>query len=156
MNYKCTYTFPSGLKVKFDLDGEVYIMRNFQMKELGCKDGTMIFNNDVNMFHQMMQEFRDFLGEAMSISCNYRSKEYNATIEGASENSQHIYGIACDWQKPLAKVTDRELAKYSAKWGQLCHKYGVGGAFLLYDWGIHLDARKGTNMVVADYRKKVA
>lgn len=77
-----------------------------------------------------MEQVRDLLGAAISVSSGYRSPEVNALVGGA-KNSAHVLGYAVDFNcrqvgPPLvvAKVLKEARQKGLLKYDQLIHEFG--------------------------------
>ena len=93
-------------------DGETLLSRSFRAKEFACKDGTDPLFVDSELV-QVLQAIRDHFGAPVVITSGYRTAAYNATLPGASKNSQHIQGRAADfWVEGVPVAT---VAAYAEK-----------------------------------------
>lgn len=75
------------------------LTKNFTKQEFECRDGSAMppqALENVKQLAQQLQVLRDYLGKKITINSGYRSKKYNATLKGASPNSQHLLGKAAD------------------------------------------------------------
>lgn len=70
------------------------IAKNFYRSEFACKCGCGFDTVDIRLI-QVLQDIRWHLGPVLIIS-GCRCPKHNATIPGAAENSQHVYGRAAD------------------------------------------------------------
>ena len=104
---------------------------NFKVKEFACHDGTDEILIDGNLVRYMQRE-RDLYGST-TINSGYRDPAYNASIPGASVNSQHVKGkaadIVCRNGSPLEVAMTAEAM-------------GMGGIGL-YSGFTHIDTRDG-------------
>jgi len=75
----------------FTIDGKP---SNFKVKEFACHDGSDEILIDGNLVRYMQRE-RDLYGST-TVNSGYRDPKYNASIPGASVNSQHVKGKAAD------------------------------------------------------------
>lgn len=88
-------------------DGKIYLAPCFQVKEFVCKASDTILIDDELVV--LLQCIREHFGAKVHITSGYRTAAYNATLPGASKNSQHIQGRAADfWVEdvPVATVAD--------------------------------------------------
>ena len=69
-------------------------MRNFEEDEFIMGDQVVFCKMDY-LFLVLLDELRDKVGEPLIINSSWRSKEYNASVDGV-EDSQHLYGNAVD------------------------------------------------------------
>lgn len=114
-------------------DGSKKLSENFRVKEFACKDGSdPVFISEGLV--QVLQQIRSHFGEQVHIHSGYRTEEHNKKQKGASQNSQHLYGLAADFH--VEGVAPETVYAYADK--LLKDTGGVG----LYDWGVHLDVRK--------------
>lgn len=75
------------------------LTENFKKKEFECADGSeMPIEVQLNIAELAVQLeiIRSHFNAPIKINSAYRSPEYNATIPGASKNSQHVLGKAAD------------------------------------------------------------
>lgn len=112
----------------FTIDGKP---SNFKVKEFACHDGTDEILIDGNLVRNMQRE-RDLYGST-TVNSGYRDPAYNASIPGASKNSQHVKGkaadIVCRNGSPLEVAMTAEAM-------------GMGGIGL-YSGFTHIDTRDG-------------
>ena len=81
------------------IDGQ--INKYFNISEFACKSNEQILINDQTLTHwQRLIKFRIWYNRSMITNSGYRTKEYNATIPNASQQSQHVLGIANDIALP--------------------------------------------------------
>jgi hypothetical protein len=91
------------------------LTRNFNIRELGCKDGTPYVRGLMREQGLSKRQARDrakrlahYLervrakegGRAMRLTSAFRTKAYNATLPGAAPNSAHTRGFAADVPPP--------------------------------------------------------
>lgn len=144
------------------IDGQ--ITDNFNISEMCCYDGknSLLLNANVIAHAKRLQKFRTWYNRVMVVGSWYRTPEYNATLDGASPQSQHINGIATDFYLPdkfynySAQRKEQFLQNIKAKWTQLCKDDGLGGGIGFYDDFIHLDSRPGITLASWDKRTKKA
>lgn len=128
-------------------DGQ--ITPHFNISEFRCPaKGEVLINSEVLNHIQRLEKFRVWYDRPMSINSGYRTKEYNDKLDGASPNSQHINGIACDIALPnefYSFTNERKLQfldHIKRKWYEICSIDNVGGGVGFYDTFFHLDSRK--------------
>lgn len=76
-------------------DGEKYVSKNFQVKELACKDGS----DEIlvcSVAAERIQALRDAIGKPIIINSGYRTPAWNKS-EGGEDNSLHMKGYAIDF-----------------------------------------------------------
>ena len=76
-------------------DGKTYLAPCFQVKEFACRASDTILIDDELVV--LLQCIREHFGAKVHITSGYRTAAYNATLPGASKNSQHIQGRAADF-----------------------------------------------------------
>ena len=114
-------------------DGDKKLSKNFTVKEFACADGTdAVFVSD-NLI-QVMQEIRSHFGRKAIVHSGYRTVAHNKALKNASPNSQHVYGLACDFH--VEGVSPVKVAAYAEK--LLANTGGIG----IYSWGVHIDVRR--------------
>lgn len=89
-------------------DGAKQLSPAFHVREFRCRDGTDTILIDEGLV-VLLQCIREHFGNPVHITSGYRTAAYNATLPGASKNSQHIQGRAADfWVEgvPVATVAD--------------------------------------------------
>ena len=69
-------------------DGKTYLAPCFQVKEFACRASDTILIDDELVV--LLQCIREHFGAKVYITSGYRTAAYNATLPGASKNSQHI------------------------------------------------------------------
>ena len=93
-------------------DGEAYLSPHFRVQEFRCKDGSDPVFVDTALV-ELLEQLRAHFGKAVTITSGYRTAAYNATLPGASKNSQHIQGRAADfWVEGVPVAT---VAAYAEK-----------------------------------------
>lgn len=83
-------------KYSLKKDGKTYLAPCFQVKEFACRASDTILIDDELVV--LLQCIREHFGAKVHITSGYRTAAYNATLPGASKNSQHIQGRAADIQ----------------------------------------------------------
>ena len=92
-------------------DGKTYLAPCFQVKEFACRASDTILIDDELVV--LLQCIREHFGAKVHITSGYRTAAYNATLPGASKNSQHIQGRAADfWVEGVSVAT---VAAYAEK-----------------------------------------
>ena len=92
-------------------DGKTYLAPCFQVKEFACRASDTILIDDELVV--LLQCIREHFGAKVHITSGYRTAAYNATLPGASKNSQHIQGRAADfWVEGVPVAT---VAAYAEK-----------------------------------------
>lgn len=89
-------------------DGPTALAPNLRVREFACGDGSDAVLIDQELVI-VLQCIREHFGAKVHITSGYRTAAYNATLPGASKNSQHIQGRAADfWVEgvPVATVAD--------------------------------------------------
>ena len=125
-------------------DGELYIARNFQVKEFACSDGS-----DVVIVHPFLpyicQLIRNKFNMPFTPNSAYRTVTHNKAIGGVSK-SNHIYGRAVDIPAKNG-VTPNQLYDY------INTIFGNWGEIGLYSWGIHVGIQdKKERFIDSSYR----
>lgn len=110
-------------------DGEKKLSENFKVKEFKCKDGSDTVKIDTNLV-EVLQELRNKLGKAITITSGYRTEEYNKKVGGAT-NSYHKKGQAADIY--MKAVSPLEIAKAAEE----INVKGIGQ----YNGFTHVDTR---------------
>lgn len=88
-------------------DGPTALSPNLRVREFACRAADTILIDDELVV--LLQCIREHFGAKVHITSGYRTAAYNATLPGASKNSQHIQGRAADfWVEgvPVATVAD--------------------------------------------------
>ncbi len=110
--------------------GDLYISKNFQVKEFACKDGSDKVLVDVDFVREYLQKMRNWAGAEININSGYRTESHNAAVGGA-KGSYHTKGRAFDIA--VSGKTPHEVAQYA-------ESIGVNG-ILEYDTFTHVDSR---------------
>lgn len=116
-------------------DGDLFLTRNFQVKEFACHDGS-----DPIFIHiplvEFLQKMRDWCGGPVYVEKHsaYRTPSWNKKQKG-SERSYHMYGLAVDVS--ARGKTPAQLATWAE-----AHMPG-GGGIGLYKTFVHIDFRTG-------------
>ncbi len=92
-----------------------------------------------------LQELRDVLGVRITVTSGFRCRTHNAQVKGASPNSWHTKGRACDIQ---AEEKTPEQVFEAAKMIEAFESGGIG----IYDNRVHVDS--GDRYHRWDNRKK--
>jgi uncharacterized protein YcbK (DUF882 family) len=93
-------------------DGAKQLSPAFRVREFRCRDGTDTILIDEGLV-VLLQCIREHFGKPVTITSGYRTAAYNATLPGASKNSQHIQGRAADfWVEGVPVAT---VAAYAEK-----------------------------------------
>lgn len=85
-------------------------------------------DNMVKLANNVFQPIRDYFKVPIHISSGYRSAALNASIKGASKNSQHSLGEAIDIDMDGTKVTNKEVFDYiknNINFDQLIWEFGT-------------------------------
>lgn len=87
---------------------------------------------------KIFQPIRDHFKVPIHISSGYRSKALNASIKGASKNSQHALGQALDLDMDgsLSDVTNKmifEFIKNNLEWDQLINEFNYSWVHVSYN-----------------------
>jgi uncharacterized protein YcbK (DUF882 family) len=72
---------------------------NYKLGEFIKQQGITSAIVDPKMV-QHVQDTRNRYGAALPINSGYRTPSYNATLEGSSSTSRHMYGDAVDFSAP--------------------------------------------------------
>lgn len=108
-------------------DGEKYITKNIQIKELRSKDGSDYIKIDY-VVCCVAQYVRDVYNRPLHINSAYRSFDYNVKVGGAAQ-SRHTFGCALDtW---LKDVKQQDLANLVYSMGLV--RVGVYNSFVHFD-----------------------
>lgn len=84
---------------------------SFKVREFACKGSDVVLLDDELVV--LLQCIREHFGKPVYITSGYRTAAYNATLPGASKNSQHIQGRAADfWVEGVSVAT---VAAYAEK-----------------------------------------
>ena len=98
-------------KYSLKKDGKTYLAPCFRVKEFACRASDTILIDDELVV--LLQCIREHFGAKVHIPSGYRTAAYNATLPGASKNSQHIQGRAADfWVEGVPVAT---VAAYAEK-----------------------------------------
>lgn len=82
---------------------------------------------------EVLDDFREEIGEPVYINSGIRCAEHNANVDGASQSRHMLYGDAADIR--CDGMTPREM--YNIAERLLPNSGGIG----IYNWGIHIDTR---------------
>lgn len=111
-------------------------IKYFKREEFACKCGQYCdgFPVEVDLgMVAVMDKIREEVGKPIRINSGIRCKRHNSNVGGVA-NSRHLYGSACDAQRP-AGTTPEQMAAIAEK--HLPNSGGIG----IYSWGIHVDTR---------------
>lgn len=77
---------------------------------------------------KIFQPIRDYFKRPIHLSSGYRSKALNASIKGASKNSQHALGQALDLDMDGTEITNKQVFDYikeNLEFDQLIWEFGT-------------------------------
>ena len=115
--------------------------------ELACRDGTpypAVWHDRAVRVAAVFEDFRAALGgDPIVIASAYRTPAHNRRIGGAPR-SQHVQGRALDCH-PVAGMFLAEFHVGALACARIDDRIGGIG---LYRWGVHLDVRPHTRLVV--------
>mgnify|MGYP002624701871 CR=1 FL=1 len=113
---------------------------HFSGHELACK-GTSCCGGTCAVDIRLVMALEDFRaalgGRPFSPSSAFRCLVHNRAV-GSDDTSQHPRGLAADIR--LADFPRTRLEEMAAAARRIPEVMGLG----IYDWGIHLDVRRGT------------
>jgi uncharacterized protein YcbK (DUF882 family) len=114
------------------------VSRNFSRSEFSCQCGCGFDSVDVELL-EVLQNLRDYFGEAITITSGNRCVPHNEFVGGAKA-SFHTKGMAADVK--VACVDPKKVYYY------LNNKYSNLGLILYYnadafDGWVHIDVRAG-------------
>ena len=152
------YTNDFGQTVQVSLPLNWRLARNFTLQELAnnkAKETVKFISTPRSRkFLTMIQEFRDWYGEPMTVSSNYRTRSYNTQIGGAY-SSLHLDALALDWK---AVHNEKRRVEIRKKWMEICKAHGETGGINFYSHGYHMDIGEEKfgyrAFVTRDYRGK--
>lgn len=142
----CIWTIPQGVdKIQkmnkgfgevyaFSLKkhGNIYLSKNFRVKEFKCSDGTDTIFIDPKLMN-ILQDIREWAKKPVNINSGYRTEERNIDVGGALY-SRHKYGCAADIT--VNGKTPKQVYDYlNKKYPNCC---GIG----LYSSFVHIDSRE--------------
>lgn len=114
-------------------DGELFLSKNFKVKEFACRDGSDKILIDTDLVDKI-QRLRDYTGMPITIISGYRTETYNEKCGGA-RNSYHVKGMAvdiyCSGVKPMIL----------ALWSEFNDLGGVGIYLDRNQEFVHVDTR---------------
>lgn len=124
------------------------LSRNLLRHEMACKCGCGFNTADVELVgavQECVDHFQALDPNAvikLHVNSGSRCPKYNATIPGASDDSQHLYGRALDFYlydkaNDNKRIDPNDVADYLEK--QYPTKYGVGR----YSGWVHFDTKTG-------------
>jgi len=115
------------------------IVKNFSLDEmmnsLADEDVKLVLTPEVVEFAEMMQELRDWYAKPLEVSSWFRTKIFNARLPGASKDSIHLDGQACD----INNIPKHLYKEFITAWQVICRTHNKIGGCNTYDWGIHFD-----------------
>ena len=144
--------------MKVEIDPKTHITKNFQFEELAnnkAKDAVKcIYNDEIKLFAEMLQELRDWYNKAIKCNSWYRTPSFNQSPEcKGNKNSLHLKGLAFDWGVKHTAVQHQHVEK---KWKEICERYKVIGGINHYTGGYHLSIHEeqfgNKTFTVRDYR----
>lgn len=112
-------------------------IKYFRKEEFACKCNGKYCNGypaeiDMDMV-RAADAVRERLGIPLRVNSGLRCRQWNQ-IQGGAANSRHLYGDACDLDKPASYTVDQ---MYDTAEDIIGSTGGVGA----YHWGIHIDKR---------------
>lgn len=128
-----------GTTAAATLSASTLLAAHFLLKELANNAGDpdqpqYEISAESLTFNCMLEEFRAWYGQPITINSGYRQQAYNNSIGGDSR-SAHLHACAVDFRS--SRPGDKEV---SQKWLQICNSHGVIGAVNYYTHGYHLEA----------------
>lgn len=120
------------------------LTQHFSVKEMACK-GAKCCGHTCAVDYRLMEALEVLRRELqiphvpdipLYINSGFRCNKHNKAV-GGSKNSQHTKGRAADIKKVTGFTVD-EMAERAER----VPAFKFGG-IIKYDWGIHLDIRKG-------------
>lgn len=141
-----------------EINPNTHITKNFTFEELAnnqaIEDVKAIYNDDIRLFAEMLQELRNWYAKPIKVNSWYRTKTFNKT-HGGDKNSLHLKGLAMDWG---VKHTKKQHTNVQDKWAEICAAHNVIGGINHYTNGYHLSIHEEqfghSSFVVRDYRGK--
>lgn len=152
------YTNDFGQSVQVSLPLNWKCAKNFTLQELAnnkAKETVKFVSTPRSRkFLDMIQEFRDWYAEPMTVTSNYRTTSYNSQI-GGSYGSLHTDALALDWK---AQHSETRRVEVRAKWLEICKAHGEVGGINFYSHGYHFSIGEEKfgyrTFVTRDYRGK--
>lgn len=118
------------------------LTKNFRVEEFAntqAKDEVKLVLSPEFVEHvQMLQELRDWYGAPLNVSSGWRSKSFNASIDGA-KNSAHLDGLATD----INNIHEDRYEDFTVAWQVICSNHKKVGGCNYYDWGMHFCSDEG-------------
>lgn len=134
----------------YPVDGQ--ITKNFSVMEATNKMASdpvkLVLSPELIEHAQMLQQLRDWYGKPLEVSSWYRTKAFNASVNGDA-NSEHLQGVGTDINNiPASLYHDFEVA-----WKVICTIHGKIGNIGFYSWGMHFGSDAGRYGVTTHYVK---
>jgi len=137
------------------------IRKNFRLSELANNQGNaalpqFIIDKDVDVFLDMLQEFRNWYAKSMQINSCFRQEAFNKSV-GGDPKSAHLHACAVDWAIKGHNETQRSNVRN--KWADIAKAHNVIASINYYSNGYHLEAFSDKwygqkEFAVRDYRNR--
>lgn len=112
-------------------DGDLFITKNFQIKEFACRDGSDPIAISL-LIPLICQAVRNHFKKPFTPNSAYRTPEYNARADvKGSPTSLHIYGNAVDIPASAAGNAQELYDFLDELLGDSCE-------LIYYSWGVHV------------------
>jgi hypothetical protein len=133
------------------------VTKNFAIWEmantLSGEDVELVLTPELIEHAQMMQELRDWYGKPLNVNSWYRTKKFNAKLDGSASNSAHLEGLATD----IGNIPKNLYHDFTIAWQVICSIHGKVGGVNYYDTFMHFcsyeDKFGHKTFQVRDYRK---
>jgi len=155
---------PSGKKISLcnvkTIDANYPLSANFKLWEFANNQATesikMLLNDTFAEDVRRYQLLRNEYGNPIHINSGYRTKTFNAKVNGSS-NSLHLLNEAIDASfSKHPKITDKFAYEIESIWKAICEADNCVGGMNIYGTYLHLDAHEdyfgNTKFVVRDKR----
>lgn len=145
----------SGLSAIVNMDKNTRLYPHFRLFELANNKGNtnipqMLLSPEQDNLLCCVEELRGWYGKPINCNSNFRQKEYNKSIGGAS-NSLHLLARAFD---AGIELSYKQRVAWYETWKSICKRGGFIGGINFYPWGVHLDINEDyfghTKFVIRD------
>ena len=139
-----------------EINANTHITKNFTFGELANNKASesvkAIYNDDIKLFAEMIQELRNWYNKPMKVNSWYRTSSFNKSV-GGDAKSLHLLGLALDWG---VRHTATQHTHVQNKWAEICQAHGVIVGINHYTNGYHLSIHEdhfgNKSFTVRDYR----